>query len=59
MGKRVLGKTKEFFFIVGRVIKLLWKSSSGTFIKTIGTSIIAGITIPVTLLVWKYLLDDV
>ena len=59
MGKRVLGKTKEFFFIIGRVINLLWKSSKATFIKTIGTSIAAGITIPITLLVWKYLLDNV
>lgn len=58
MGRKVLGKTKEFFLILGRVIQLLWKSSRGTFIKAILISVVSGITVPMVLLVWKYLLDD-
>lgn len=51
-------KTKEFFLILKRVIELLWKSSSSTFIKTMIISVLSGITIPLTLIIWKYLIDD-
>ena len=56
--RKISGKTKEFFLILKRVTHLLWKSSHSTFIKTIIVSILSGITVPFTLIIWKYLIDD-
>ena len=56
--RKISGKTKDFFLILKRVTHLLWKSSHSTFIKTIIVSILSGITVPFTLIIWKYLIDD-
>ena len=54
----LIKKSKEFFLIISRVVRLLWNSSKSNFIKTIIVSVISGITIPFTLVIWKYLIDD-
>ena len=56
--RRIGERTKEFFWILRRVTHLLWKSSQSTFIKTIIVSILSGIAVPVTLIIWKYLIND-
>lgn len=56
--KNLPKKTKEFFVIFGRVSRLLWNSSRFVFIKTMVISILSGISVPLTLIVWKYLIDD-
>lgn len=56
--KKIKDKTKEFFWILARVTHLLWRSSRRTFISTIIVSAFSGITVPLTLIVWKYLIDD-
>ena len=55
--KSLIKKSKEFFLII-RVVRLLWNSSKSNFIKTMIVSIVSGITIPFTLVIWKYLIDD-
>ena len=56
--KSLIKKSKEFFLIISRVVRLLWNSSKSNFIKTMIVSIVSGITIPFTLVIWKYLIDD-
>ena len=56
--KSLIKKSKEFFLIIRRVVRLLWNSSKSNFIKTMIVSIVSGITIPFTLVIWKYLIDD-
>lgn len=56
--KSLIKKSKEFFLIISRVVQLLWNSSKSNFIKTMIVSIVSGITIPFTLVIWKYLIDD-
>lgn len=51
-------KKQRVFLIISRVVRLLWNSSKSNFIKTMIVSIVSGITIPFTLVIWKYLIDD-
>lgn len=49
---------KQFFQILGRVFKLLGKSSPSLLLKMIIVSICSGVSIPITLIIWKYLIND-
>lgn len=52
-------KIDNFFSIIRHVVLLLWKSSKVTFIKTVVVSILSGITVPLTIIIWKELIDSV
>lgn len=55
--KQIL-RVSQFFQILGRVFCLLWKSSPGLLVKMIIVSICSGGIVPVTLVIWKYLIND-